>query len=522
MLKQVSGSFLGSSLKIILLGLLDAISILAVSYLFYQGGTGLGISLILGTFLINLVFLIKRTYPLRYMIPGLIFLSAFVVYPIGYTAYIAFTNYGTSHILTKQQAIKNIENSFYQPKNPRSFSFNAYKNEKGEYRVVLFERGGETVFVTGGKELVKVDIHSPRFIDSDQDGTIEKFNDFNLMKRNELIKALSTLQKWRPERGKWALQMTNLSTFEQIIQRYEYRSQKDTMLDRKTDEVFIPVEGTFVSKSSKRKLTPGFKTTIGLKNFVQIFTNPLITKPFIRVFIWTFIWAFMGTLTTFSLGLAAALLLNDRELKLRKLYKSLLILPYAIPVFISALMWRGFFNTSVGIINTKIFEPLFGLAIPWFQDPLLAKIAVLIVNLWLGFPYMMVISLGALQSIPPELYAAARVDGASVFQQFRKITLPLLMVSVAPLLIGNFAFNFNNFNNIYLVTQGDPPMAGANTAGATDILISYTYKLAFGGQGATYYGLSAAIAIIIFLIIGTISAVNFKFTGALEEISSSM
>lgn len=135
---------------------------------------------------------------------------------------------------------------------------------------------------------------------------------------------------------------------------------------------------------------------------------------------------------------------------------------------------------------------------------------------------MMVICLGALQSIPPGLYEVARIDGANRWRQFWHITLPLILISIGPLLIGSFAFNFNNFTVIYLLTEGGPPIAGAETpAGATDLLISYTYKLAFASKGADY-GFAAAISLVIFLIIGTISAINFSFTNTLEEMGENL
>jgi ABC-type sugar transport system permease subunit len=178
-------------------------------------------------------------------------------------------------------------------------------------------------------------------------------------------------------------------------------------------------------------------------------------------------------------------------------------------------------NVDFGIVN-RILQDLFATKIPWFHDPLWARVAVLLVNLWLGYAYMMIVCLGALQSIPQELYEAARVDGANRWQQFGKVTLPLLLISIAPLLIGSFAFNFNNFNVIFLLTGGGPPIPGAITpAGATDILISYTYNLAFGAAGARY-GFAAAVSLIIFMIIGTISAINFRLTRSLERVGESL
>jgi arabinogalactan oligomer/maltooligosaccharide transport system permease protein len=154
----------------------------------------------------------------------------------------------------------------------------------------------------------------------------------------------------------------------------------------------------------------------------------------------------------------------------------------------------------------------------WFGDPWTARFAVLVIQLWMGFPYMFLVCTGALQSIPADLVEAAGVDGAKPAYAFRTITFPLLLVATGPLLIATFAFNFNNFNAIYLTTAGGPFPPDNPTAGATDLLISYTYRLAFGGQGANY-GFAAAISILIFLIVAVISIIGFRRTKVLEEIN---
>ena len=268
-------------------------------------------------------------------------------------------------------------------------------------------------------------------------------------------------------------------------------------------------------------LVGGVQSNIGFSNFLKVFQNPQIFRPFLRVFTWTFLWAFLCTTTAFALGLVLAVLLNEPHLRFCQLYRSVLIIPYAIPGFISILMWAGFLNTNFGAVN-RVLDTLLGIRIPWLMDPFWAKVALLLVNLWLGYPYMMVVCLGALQSIPYELYEAARVDGASRWHQFWRITLPLLMISIAPLLIASFAFNFNNFNLIYLLTGGGPPMTADTPAGSTDILISYTYRLAFERDLGNQYGFAAAISVIIFLIIGMISVFNFRLTARFERLGEQL
>jgi ABC-type sugar transport system permease subunit len=227
-------------------------------------------------------------------------------------------------------------------------------------------------------------------------------------------------------------------------------------------------------------------------------------------------------LTTFTAGLFMAMILNDPGIPGRKIIRSLLIIPYALPGVIGVLVWRGMLNENFGIINNFIADQA-GVRIPWFSNPTWAKAAIILVNLWLGYPYMMLICSGALQSIPSEIYEAAAVDGARPWQRFSRITLPLLLITVGPLLIASFVFNFNNYLLIELLTRGDPPIPGSPVpAGYTDILISYTYGIAFGSNRGADYGYAAAITIVIFLIVASITLIQYRFTKQLEEISENV
>lgn len=246
---------------------------------------------------------------------------------------------------------------------------------------------------------------------------------------------------------------------------------------------------------------------VGLRNFLTILTGDEI-REFARVLSWTLVWAGGSVILSLGLGLFLAMGLNKPEIRFRNLYRTLFIVPWAIPAFISVLMWQGLLNSNEGAINV-----LLGLHIRWLDDPFWARISVLVVNVWLGFPFMMTVCLGALQSIPRELYESASVDGAPAPRQFFQITLPMLRSALLPVLISSFAFNFNQFTAIYLLTNGGPAVSGS-TAGATDILITYSYKLAFG---LFQYGMACAYAIIIFLIVAGLSAVNFRLTGAFED-----
>jgi arabinogalactan oligomer / maltooligosaccharide transport system permease protein len=252
---------------------------------------------------------------------------------------------------------------------------------------------------------------------------------------------------------------------------------------------------------------------IGLANFREIFAGPF-AQVFFPVLGWTIAYASLGVLSQYALGMFLAVLLNNPHLKETRFYRALLIIPWAIPGSIAVLAWQGLLHTSAGSINLWLNQ-LFGIApIPWMQDPNLAKVAVLLVNLWLGFPYMMTVSLGALQSIPGDLYEAAEVDGATGWVQFWQITFPIMLRFTLPLLIGSFAFNFNNFNTALLLVNGGPNRVGPFAAGYTDILASVGYKLTVT---LNRYGLSAALSIVLFFLVAGISLMNMKLTGAFKE-----
>jgi arabinogalactan oligomer/maltooligosaccharide transport system permease protein len=208
-----------------------------------------------------------------------------------------------------------------------------------------------------------------------------------------------------------------------------------------------------------------------------------------------------------------ALLFNDPRLKGKAIYRSLLILPYALPGFITALVWKGMFNQDYGLING-----LTGLNIDWLGTPWGAKAAILITNLWLGFPYMFIVCTGALQSIPQDVREAATIDGANALRTLRSIIMPLLLVAVGPLLIASFAFNFNNFGLIYLLTKGGPFDGQDTSIGSSDLLITYAYRLAFSGT-APNYGFAAAVSVVIFVIVAIMTIPAFRRTKALEEVN---
>ena len=225
---------------------------------------------------------------------------------------------------------------------------------------------------------------------------------------------------------------------------------------------------------------------IGLTHYFRLFSE----ADFYRIFGKTLAWTAINLFFHFTLGLSAALLLN-RNLPGRNIYRALLILPWAMPQYISALTWRGMFNVEYGAINLMLGK--IGIeAVPWFTSEFWAFMAPVITNIWLGFPFIMVIALGGLQSIPKELYEAARIDGAGPVRQFTSITLPMLKPVLMPALVLGTIWTFNNLNVMWLVTDQGLP------ADKTHILVTYVYKAAFQYYR---YGYAAAFSVFIFLVL---------------------
>ncbi len=254
---------------------------------------------------------------------------------------------------------------------------------------------------------------------------------------------------------------------------------------------------------------------IGLANFQSIFNGPFKTI-FFPVFGWTIIFALIGTFGSFFIGLILSMLLNNPNMKESSIYKAFLILPWALPPTIATLSWQGLLDMKYGGINIVLKNlHIITTGIPWLLDPFWARVGVCIATVWLGFPYMMNVCIGALSNIPDTYYEAADMDGATKFQKFTKITLPSIASSSLPLLISSFSYNFSNLGAAYLITAGLPARATSQYAGYTDILASTTYKLS---TQYTRYDMGAAFAIIVFFIIGTISFISFKLSGAFKEV----
>ena len=456
---------------------------------------------------VNLVYWFRDRIPAKYLIPLTLVLIVFAVIPVVYNVYVSFTNYGTGNLLTKPQALNVIESQTL-PASEGAATYRADVVRDGDGFLFLFtdEATGE-VFVGDEEGLEPAD---PGAVEADENRIIAYNGEptLNLVEKQDNQDAILAVTV-PTEDGFLSLQGFNQAS--EVVSRYQYDSGADTLTDLETGTVYSPVEGTFTADDGAT-IEPGWITPIGLDNYWELFTEPRIRDPFFRSFVWTFALSLFSVLGAFAIGLLLALVFQSERMKFRRSYRMLLIIPYALPTFMTILVWQGMMNETFGVLND-----ILPWQIPWLNSPNWARFSVILVNVWLGYAYMFLVATGALTSIPTDLKEAAFVDGATGFGAFRRVTFPLLLVAMAPVLISAFAFNFNNYNLIRLLTDGGPPIPGS-IAGETDILISYTYSVAFEGAGQDF-GLATAISTIIFVLVAGISAFGFRYTRALEEVN---
>ena len=270
----------------------------------------------------------------------------------------------------------------------------------------------------------------------------------------------------------------------------------------------------FTNYSGPSHLPPGSLVDwVGFVNFINLLDLGVWGATFLGVGAWTVIWAILASATTYAGGLFLAVLINTKGIRFKKLWRSIYILPFAVPGFLSLLIMRSLF-TGLGPVNCFLLSLGFPERVPWLTDPILARVMLLIVNLWLGAPYFMALMSGVLTNISEELYEAASIDGASDSQKFWKITLPLVVHATIPLLILTFSFNFNNFMLIYVFTGGGPANPAYRFAGHTDILISWIFTLTLEQM---QFHMASAISIVLFIIIAGISALAFSKTKSFQE-----
>ena len=458
------------------------------------------------------IYLSATTLAWRYLFPGVAAMLIFVAFPLVYTIQIGFTNYSSNNLLTEARSRAYL---LEQADVNEARAFDTSVHAVGsEYRLVLTGRG-EGAASTRYMSTVFKAVASTAPINMQPLPADQVLGEaLNLRQVIALRDTLMAQKLTMPD--KTTLQYAGLHEF--AVFEPLWQAQSGGGLKRLTDGVlYQPNRDTgFFEDAQGQRLQPGFKVNVGLANYTRMFGDADMRGPFFSIFVWTVVFAGLTVVFSTAIGMTLAVVLNWEALKYRTLYRTLLFLPYAVPGFISILVFKGLFNQNFGEINA-ILDAVFGVRPNWFADPTLAKVMILIVNTWLGYPYIMVLCTGLIKSIPSDLYEASAIAGAKPLTNFFRITAPLIVKPLTPLLISAFAFNFNNFVLISLLTDGRPDILNTKLpAGTTDILVSYTYRIAFTDAGANF-GLAAAISTVIFFLVAILSLLNLKMTQSNDQ-----
>jgi len=448
------------------------------------------------------VYLSRGGFAWRYLFPGIAGMLIFIAFPLVYTAQIGFTNYSSTHLLSESRVRDYLlEQRDAVEDQVLGYSLHA---SGAEYRVVL-KADGETaprwvsppLALRAGKPL-RVDVAAA---DAPVDAALPLPE---LIKHREaLAKLVLVLPDGTP------LHYLGLREFGPV--KPQWTANADGSLTRAADgAMFKPNRETgFFESATGETLQPGFKAFIGVGNYARMLFDAEFRGPFLSIFTWTVVFSALTVFFATIIGMLFAVMLNWEGMKYRTTYRTLLFLPYAVPGFISILVFKGLFNQNFGEINA-ILDAVFGIKPAWFADPLQARTMMLVVNTWLGYPYFLVLCTGLLKAIPVDLYEASAIAGAKPLTNFFRITAPLIVKPLSPLIISAFAYNFNNFVLVSLLTNGRPDFLNTKIpAGTTDILVSYTYRIAFLDSGQNF-GLAAAISTVIFILVALLSYANLR------------
>jgi maltose/maltodextrin transport system permease protein len=491
---------------VLLLALASLYLVLAI-YRSGQTGWALGaLSLLSAGFYI---YLSQSGMAWRYLFPGVAGMLLFIAFPLLYTTQIGFTNYSSAHLLS-QERVRHylLEQHDVVEAQARPFTLHA---EGREFRLVLRDPvSGEVQAVSPALALRRSSAPLTVQLLAPAGQPIGEALDLKtLVQHRQALAQLSLVPPGGSAAEADKLHYLGLREFGPV--RPHFEAQADGALKRLADgELFHPNgRSGYYENASGQHLQPGYKVVVGWQNYARMVLDAEFRGPFLAIFAWTVMFSLLTVLIATAIGMMLAVLLNWEDLRFRTTYRTLLFLPYAVPGFISILVFKGLFNQNFGEINA-ILDALLGIKPAWFADPLLAKTMLLIVNVWLGYPYIMILCAGLLKAIPQDLYEASALAGAGPLTNFFKITAPLIIKPLAPLLVSAFAFNFNNFVLIALLTDGRPDFLSTKIpAGQTDILVSYTYRIAFRDSGSDF-GLAAAISTLIFILVAAMSLINLR------------
>ncbi len=500
------------ALKLILLAAVNALGINAAINFDRVEQSSVAIGIVIGLVLVDVLYISKRHSHMKYIVPGLLFLVVFNLLAVVYTVSLSFTNKGDGHNIAKPAAIESmLLNSFEKVGDSEPIPVQVLDRD-GELFLLVTQAGGSAAI--GGANAPLEAAPEAEFANGKAIGLpgYTSLRLADLLGRQEEVTSLEVPVSEDLADG--VLRTADTRVAYPYRSRLTYDEERDLIIDTSDGKVYRDNgSGNFESDDGQR-LQPGWSENIGLENFRTALGSA--KSELVGVLVWNLAFAVSSVVLSFAVGTFVAIAFDDPRLRGRRIYRALMILPYAFPLFLSGLVWSGLLNPSFGFVNQTL---LGGADIPWLVDPWLARISVILVSVWFGFPYFFLVTTGALQAIPRDLIEAARVDGAGGWAVFRRVQFPLLLSTTAPLLIAAFAFSFNDFGTIYMLTGGGPANVRSEiSAGSTDILITLVYKQAFKtGSGAKDYGLASAFSVLLFLLVAGMSIYLFRRSRRVEE-----
>jgi len=493
---------------------LVALPALYLDFLAYESGsTWVALVLLIIIGLGGYIYLDNRAEAYRYLFPGLIGFGLFVIFPLLYTVVISLTRYSSSHLLTYERALSLFQEETFSAGGP-AYSYKLLLQPDGRFLVYLEEdRNSSRRFISEPFELNAKKSEpgeGPVKLRGLAEGTTPQGQPLAIAQitRQKLYLPLRDRRFLLPDGVLIALEGLEKCA---VCQRLWKTNADGSLTNLRDGSIVRPDfnQGYFVNQRGERAGV-GFRSFSGLENYARIITDPRIQEPFVRIFLWTILFSALSVTGGLAIGMFLAVLLDWNELRFRNVYRTLLILPYVVPSVLSILIFKGLFNQEFGAVN-EFLRALHLFTPEWETNPWGARAMILLVNLWLGYPYMMLVCAGMLKSVPSTIYEASAVDGSNPLTDFFRLTLPLVLPPLVPMLVASFAFNFNNFTLVYLLTAGGPRMVGGGIAGDTDLLVTYTFNLAFRDSG-TNYGLASAIATLLFCIVGTLAWLNLRLS----------
>ncbi|WP_320826486.1 maltose ABC transporter permease MalF [Reinekea sp.] len=464
-----------------------------------------GTFVLLFTAIFAFVFLSDRAYVWRYVFPGLVGVFVFVIFPIMYTLGLTFTNKSNLHLLSFAQSKAFFLQQTYVAEGSHTYPLALYVD--GDETQLTLEGENGTLFASAQTlsmthlEPITVKLVAISAVPNLPEAPRRAFVDL----RNQL----TNIQLELPNGT--LLVKSKLREYSESYSLWKAVEGEQELLQNQLDGTLLraDLEQGFFIDAAGEYVTPGFQVNVGFANYRRILTDKGMFGPFLQIFTWTMFFSIFTVIATFFIGMTIASFVQWEPIKIRGLYQVLLILPYAVPGFILIMIFKALFNQNLGQIN-YVLDVLFNITPEWNSDPNFSRLMILIANLFMGYPYMFILSLGMLQSIPKDLYEASSLEGSGPLNNFFRITLPLVTRPMLPLLIASFTFNFNNFVLIQLLTRGDPIIIGSNPqAGETDLLVNYAFRLAFMGDTQDF-ALGATISTFIFLMVGIMAVIYLK------------